>query len=406
PLADEFNNVYEGSRARGNMAILYAMQEKYELAEEWFIRDIQFDEKNGDLYAVNKSYNNLGVLYERTGQLEKALSNYQTALDIALQIDDRSSVAIGYQNLGQIYSQLKQYSSAIRYFQRGIQLNRQMGNRAIIRDAYLNLSQLYESMQQPGPALDYHKKYHLLNDSLIGDTHKAAVSELEIKYETSQREKEMLSLSEAKLKTDAALTQQSAYVRWLSVGLLVAVLFFAGAFTIFRQRTRLRAQREVAASIVATEVNERQRIAQDLHDSVGGMLALSTTQLKSIQHSDTTAKLHPVIETLGKMSQQIRQIAHNLMPGELSKFGLEPAIQNLIDQIDHPQLSAQLHSNQSAGRLSANTSVQLYRIVQELIQNTLKHAGASELNVYLYQYDKHLTLMVEDNGKGMKQKAE
>ena len=402
-LAEKENNTYEASRGASNLAIVYAMQEKYNLAEGMFKKDIELQQQLGNLMAVSKGHNNLGVLYEYKDDLHASLENYEIALEIAKKINDKASVALGYQNVASAQRKLGMFREALKNYEIGLPLNRSQGNRNILRDGLLGVSELYEALGNTDKALEFHQQYHLLNDSLISEEHLSAVSELEIKYESEKKEKDILALSEKSLKSEAALIEQNTWIRRLSVGLIGTVLLSLAAFIIFRQRSRNQKQRELITAIADTQIAERKRISRDLHDSVGGSLALAKNKLQTLfeKQENQSKDFEDALNTLSKTADQVRQISHNLMPGELVKFGLVSAIQTTLDHLQDTELKAQLYSHAMDKRIDPTKEIHLFRILQEIIQNVLKHSKASQLNVYLNKHKKYLNLMVEDNGIGM-----
>lgn len=401
-LAEEYRNNYEGSRAKGNMAILFAMQGKFDLSEEWFIKDLEFDRKLGDSMSVSKNYNNLGRLYEMQLDFPKSLIYYKKGLKIAQGINDRASVALGYQNVAHIHGKLGNNGRANENFKKGLKMTRELGNRDILRDGLLNISEFYEELGNPKRALEYYQQYHLLNDSIINTKHLSAVSELEIKYQTKKKENEILVLSAQKLKDNVAMADQLTNIRRLTLGLFATVLLFGSLFIIIRQRSRNQKQNALIAVIADTQIEERKRIAQDLHDSVGGSLALTKNKLENllITEKRESKEASELLKTLSNTSDQIRQISHNMMPGELVKFGLVSAVQTTLEQIKDKTLKAHLYTHDLDNRIDQTKEIHLFRIIQEVVHNVLKHAKASQLDIHLNKYAKKLNLLIEDNGIG------
>lgn len=402
-IADSFKIIDESSRARGNMAIIFAEQGEFELAEKWFKEDLAFDQELGDLFSVSKNYTNLGVLYGLQNRIEASLASYQKGLDIALEIEDKASIAMGYQNIGEALNKLNRKQEAIKNFEKGLEMAKNLGNREILKDGYFKVSELYEGLGEFKTALTYHQKYVLLNDSIIGENHKRNVSELEIKYESEKKQKEILTLSEQKLIAESKVKEQAANFQKLGLLFGFLALLGTGLFIIYRLRQKNAKQRALLQAIHETQISERSRIARDLHDSIGASLALNKSKLEHLQHThpDESLELKEAVENLKEMGEQVRHISHNLMPSELLKFGLLSALQSHLDQIEGGALETELISHGLEHRLDQGTEVHIYRIVQELIQNVLKHAKATYLSISINKYPKHLSLMVEDDGVGM-----
>jgi signal transduction histidine kinase len=406
--AETFSNKPEASRARGNLAILYAQQGKFDLSEEWFRNEIDYLEKEGDSIFLSANYNNLAYLFENKGDLNASYKNYKKALDIAIHTIDSNAVAIGYQNVGYILGRLNRNNEAIYNFEKGISMSRSIGNRTALRDGLLNLSEFYKKQGNTAKALSYYEEYHLLNDSIVGKEHLISVSQLEIKYETEKKEKEIISLSKQKLKDRTRITEQQRQLKWLAGSIFTFIILSLLLFLLFKQRLKNKRQNELIEAISETQNTERKRIAQDLHDSIGGSLALIKNKLEVVSDKKNLTKkdLEETIKTVSRTGESVRRISHNLMPSELIKFGLVSGIQSILDQINKEELNSQLLTHNMEQRLDPTKEIQLFRITQEVIQNALKHANAKNITISLNKYAKHLNLMIEDDGTGFDYSAE
>jgi signal transduction histidine kinase len=152
---------------------------------------------------------------------------------------------------------------------------------------------------------------------------------------------------------------------------------------------------------------ERGRLARDLHDGLGGMLSgiqQTLFQMKGNQILPETAAtgLNQVIAHLDASISELRHIARNMMPEALVRFGLKDALQDYCDYVQETaDLTILFQSYGLEERLSQQTEVVLFRIVQELLNNVIKHAGATQAIVQVLRHENKLHLTVEDNGKGM-----
>lgn len=396
-------NISERSRAIGNMAIIFAEKGDFEKSEEWFLKDLNIYLTRGDSLSAAKNYNNLGRLNEMQQKYQKALMYYQKGLDLAISQNDIQSMALGYQNVGWLEHKNGNNTKALNYFDKGMSMTKKLGNRDKLRDAYLNISEFYQAIDQPKKALESYTKYHNLNDTIVGEERLKAISELEVKFETEQKENQLLKLSKKTQEDKIEIAQQKRRVRQLSFGLGAIALIGVLAFIMFRQRLRNRKQQELILAISETQMEERKRIAQDLHDSIGGSLALTKSKFEMARKKMDvpSPEMESALDTLLQTTNQVRQISHNLMPGELVRFGLVAAINTLMENLNEEELHAQFLSNQGEERLEPIKELQLYRIVQEALQNVLKHAGAKNLFIQLNRHKEYLDLMIEDDGKGI-----
>lgn len=155
------------------------------------------------------------------------------------------------------------------------------------------------------------------------------------------------------------------------------------------------------------EEKERTRLARDLHDGLGGMLSGIKYSLNAMKGNLVmTPENHQAFERsmdmLDSSIREMRRVAHNMMPEALVKFGLDTALKDFCNDINQ---SGTLHINyQSIGleniEVEQTTSITIYRIVQELVNNTMKHAAAKSAIVQVSKTDNAISITVEDDGKG------
>lgn len=148
------------------------------------------------------------------------------------------------------------------------------------------------------------------------------------------------------------------------------------------------------------EEKERSRIAKELHDGIGSLLAASKMHASKLL-SQSPDIVSPLIHMLDNASKETRRISHNLLPESLLNKGLDIALQDFISSINESQLiKAEYQSINLSSELPQSTQLTIYRIIQELFNNIIKHSNATEAMVQLNQHNTKLLITVEDNGKG------
>lgn len=173
--------------------------------------------------------------------------------------------------------------------------------------------------------------------------------------------------------------------------------------------SKIEAQKDAhLKQLIDTQESERKRIAGDLHDSLGSLLSSiklrfhGLKELTPVHHPKQEQLYQEMLAQLDEAVEEVRRIAHNMSPVSLRRFGLENALQTLIQQINTSnQVEATLQLLGLANRLPEQLELSVYRICQELVQNALKHAECSQLHVQIILHPDMLNLMVEDNGQGM-----
>ena len=242
------------------------------------------------------------------------------------------------------------------------------------------------------------------NDKIVSN-----VQDLEKKYETQKKDNEILTLN--------AANRQKSTLNKILIG-STAALFVIGLliYRNFRGRqklqqakiTELEKDKQLLAidAMLKGQEEERSRIAKDLHDGLGGMLSgtkLSFMNMKEvlILSPENAALFDKSLNMLDNTIGDLRKVAHNLMPEALVKYGLYDAIRDFCDtaaaassvKVDYQQMGTQR-------KLSNTAEVFIYRIIQELVNNALKHANAKQLIVQLTTGPSKINITVEDDGKG------
>jgi signal transduction histidine kinase len=159
-------------------------------------------------------------------------------------------------------------------------------------------------------------------------------------------------------------------------------------------------------AVIAAEENERKRIAADLHDGVGQMMSAAKMNLSAfesdISFKDQVQKLsfEKIIGLVDESCKEIRSVSHQMMPNALLKSGLASAIKEFIDKIDNRVIKINLYTEGLNERLDSNIETVLYRVIQECVNNVIKHSGANSLDISLIKDADGIAATIEDNGKG------
>lgn len=249
-------------------------------------------------------------------------------------------------------------------------------------NSYRLLAEIYTELGQKEKAREYIRKMHHVMTRYATDHYQSGLSQMEVLYETRQKEERI-----------ATLDKERGLYLWLlaaAIGLiaLLAVLF------VYRHLAHRRQKALLAAKVaLETETKERRILARDLHDGLGGMLSLLRMKLEGGSHDSLTL--------LDSIHTELRRTAHHLMPEELLKNGLVSALRDFAVSVPNAKF-------QAIGDicLDKDKELVLYRCAYELVNNTLKHANASKIDIQLMQDSKEVTLSVSDDGKGMADGAE
>jgi len=278
---------------------------------------------------------------------------------------------------------------------------------------YKFISDAYKGLGKTEKAYEYLKKYSDLNIEIHDQDFKRQINDLELKYDVARKEKELLLAKSNEEEAQLNLKNSRLITALSLAGVVILLLITLITLNFYRNNKRRLLQNEiihqqkikeksteaklaVKNAILESEELERQRIAQDLHDSMGGMLAnirMSISQ-ENAENSDE------LLKKIDKSIVEMRRIARNLMPETLKNLGLEIALKELCESMSQKQLYIQFEAFNVADNIPFKIQLSLYRIVQEGISNVLKYAQATSVIVQLSQYGNAISLTIEDDGIG------
>ena len=343
--------------------------------------------------------------------------NMEKALALSKKLEAHESELIANRGLSYYYQYKKKYILSKKYAHDALALSYKYNLRIQRQKLFDHLSNLAYSMQDRQLGEYYITQSTLLGDSLLNETIQKNNLELEKKYESEKKELIIKQLKLDKRNQQLTINHKRSINFILIAGVATLLIILLLSYRTYTQKRKLQQQRinelESEKQLTATEAvlkgeeQERTRLAKDLHDGLGGMLS-------GIKHSFTTMKGNLVmtpenhqafersLDMLDSSISEMRRVAHNMMPEALVRFGLNTALNDFCNDIN--QSGALKITYQSFGledvAIDQTVAITLYRIVQELINNTMKHSGATSAIVQLTKSNEQLSVTVEDNGKG------
>ncbi|MGZ4054682.1 MAG: tetratricopeptide repeat-containing sensor histidine kinase [Bacteroidia bacterium] len=410
------DNKYEIAMLFNNIGLVYSTQKDYQKALDYFFKCLKADEEIGDKDGVANSYSVIGEVLEKQGSYLKALEYYMKSVDIFESLGNKKALAESYALLGIVYDSLNDNAKAKEYFSKQLALAKEIGNKKNIREGYLNLSNEYRKMNDFQNAYKNYISYSAVNDSMFNETNSKLIAETEAKYQNEKKQKEIaLLLKENEIKQlDINSGRKTIFVFILATILLVVIGFLFYQWNQLRNRQRLDSemlkQKEIRIkAIVEAQEEEQVRIAKDLHDGVGQLLTGLKLAWQNIITELNNSK-NPVIgkmiessKVLDQAANEVRDISHQMMPRALSESGLVVAIEDMLNSaLKHSSINYDFEHSNISGRFAKEIEVTVFRTTQELINNILKHSGATIINIQLFKNKDQLVLFVEDNGKGFK----
>lgn len=365
----------------------------------------------------------LSVLINMAGTIEGepgGSQRYKTYIDQALrlskQMDEKIGLAVSLRCLGDYYFNERDFIKAREHALESLQVTREFDN---AEDEVKALT-LLSYISAAGGDMDAYHRYRVeadtLRNKLVNQDLARNINELELKYETRKKEEQIEQLRQ--LGSLQALTiRQKNIMNGVLTAIVLTVIATAGLFyRTYRQRQLLQQQtiRELQTErqLLATDAvlqgqeDERSRLARDLHDGLGGILsgakftfdAMRDNMIMTVENQQAFARGMDLLET---SIRELRRVSHNMMPESLVRTGLPQAVRDLCADIQQHNVSIIYQEFGVDGvQFKQSVSITVYRIIQELLNNAMKHAHASEIIVQLSFHDNRLQLTVEDNGVG------
>lgn len=426
-ISNRLNDPYKISIANLAMASAKVELKEYGGVDTLIKKAIKISSESGNYYMLGKEYKILAK-YQMDAMDDKkeALNSLRLSLDNMIKANNEYEIAAANQNLGYSYFINGDDEQAINYFKIAIEQSRKLGLPQIEQYVLKNLSELEEKRKNFTGAYNYLKSYLIVNDSVVSRTHQENIEALEVKYQSEVKDARIATLDGEK-KIQALSLREKTILNYFLVGslaILLIVVFlgyrnFRHRQQLAKQQDELRQQRirelEKDKQLIAVDAmlkgqeEERSRLAKDLHDGLGGLLSgvkysLSNMRDNLIITPDNMTVFERSLDMLDTSIKELRRVAHNMMPEMLTKFGLDEALKEYCNSINTTGLiSVKYQSLGMEQRLEQSTEIIIYRIVQELLNNILKHAAASEAFVQLIRQENRLSVVVEDNGKGFDQ---
>lgn len=380
------------------------------------------ESSSNTLYYYNKALYFIG-LQEHT----EALEMIEKGLSYAKKYNQKLQMQMFYFHKYDIFKKLKRYKEAKNLLEEILAektLAQDLNNRKTI---YSHLSGINEIMGNPGQALVWEKKYSKLNDSLNAENVKLEINKLETKFSALEKEKKIAFLNAEKNQKQMEVNKKDSYLWVLSLILLFFLSLLIFLFILYKKNKKLSEQKEInlqqkiedikqkeqlalTKAILDGEERERERIAKDLHDGLGGMLAgvkinLSTWSSNHL-NPEHDKDFYKILNQLDNSVTELRHVARNLMPESLLKFGLETALGDLCEFYARKDLDIYFQPMDIEKKLPLSIQLNIYRIVQELLANAVKHAQASSILLQCSQSRESFLITIEDNGKGFNKDIE
>lgn len=386
--------------------VVYEYRGDYTTAIKRYTIALNYARATGNANGMGYAMNNIAGSLVLQGKYAEATDYLNRALHLRKSINDSFAMAINYSDIGTLYDSMQQYDRAQLYLDSSNAVATSLGYKQLLGHNYGALSGIAYKTGDFSKAYEYYRVADAINDSLFHIDRLAQVEELNVQYQTSKKEQK-IALQEMQISRRNYLVMAIVFALLMGVAL---------AYSYYR-RNKIRQQQQLQMAIMQqqqlatqavleAEENERTRIGQDLHDGVGQMMSAVKINLSTFRDALAFADEHErlkydnLMALVDESCKEVRSISHNMMPNALLKTGLASAIRDFLNRIDNRVMEVNLYTEGLNERLNTDTETMLYRVLQECVNNVIKHAGASRLDISIIRDEEGISATVEDNGNG------
>lgn len=405
-----------------NIGIIYRELGDTQKAIEYLENSLRIREVIGDKRSLAASLNGLGNVHRVMGSYETSLDYFFRSLSISESIGLKEGQASTLNNIGEVYKESGELLKALSYNNESLQIAKEIGKVVQIKSTALSLWKINKELGRYKNALDMHELYVLMRDSITSDENIKELARFEFKYEYEKKaladslraaaENETRELNH-QVEIAQKETERNLFASSGLFVLFITYLFFQRKVNknkLVLKEKEAAYQVELIHASISSQEKERQRIAQDLHDEVGAMLSTIKLQLNAasakLKLVESDNPVLPAVSLIDDTITNVRRISKDLLPPTLERFGLAHALNDLSNKVSEAS-GIVIHTElpEETTRLETERELALYRIIQEMMNNAMKHAEATAFKLSLSEENGQLLLSFSDNGKGFDLKA-
>jgi signal transduction histidine kinase len=370
-------------------------------------------------------YNSLGLYHQQMGQNDLALKYFLKLLTIGEQTQRKEVITITKFSIASIYEKENKDKLAIQFATSASKLAKEISRFDTYWVAEELLSRIYEKQNQHQLALYHYKQYIITRDSIENKENTEKIVKAQMNYEFEK--KELIAKAEQD-KAKAIATQElnrQILIRNSVAGFSILIMILSSVLVFnYKKRSKIskalgqkseelyqqkavelikNEQVKSMRNYIKGEESERNRIASELHDGVGGTLSAIKLKLRKIAEDDKNPQIDKLINNVDELYQDVRSITHNLITPQLKDSIFIKIINNLVNDIKDAtslEITLEYLEEDKINQLSEEIQVTVYRIIQELLKNSITHSNGTKIEINLNKFEHELNLVFEDNGSG------
>ncbi|WP_425392793.1 tetratricopeptide repeat protein [Ekhidna sp.] len=409
-IAQDINNEEKISTAYYGLGAAFQQSKVFDSAEYYYKKSIPFFKDSGDELTLSYIYSNLGLMYFHVEEFDSMKYYSNAALKIQLDIGDKYGSGASYSNLGLIARKNGNYKLSIEYYRQSMNDYSEVSYFLGYSQSLRHLAVTFYMYNQLDSAARYFFIYDSIGHDIYHQDYQDKILELETKFNTAEVERDN-AIKQAEIEEKKG---QLILLYVFSFALIVIAISTYLFFNQRRKRLKLASDKQIKDLLQNQEIKttyallegqdkERKRVAEELHDGLGSILvtlSMYADALVDKNPKDMPELAKKISRTAASANEETRRISHSLYSGMLKHFGLEAAINQLSEAVMESKPIKYSVEINLENPISTEESLEVYRIIQELTNNSLKHAQCTKIRLELNYLQDTLTIIYEDNGQG------
>lgn len=394
-----------------NIGIIYEQQEKFENATEVYNKALVLYEKTDMKEGIAMAESNLAIVYKLQKKYDLSLEHNKKALKVSEEINDKWTTAATLNNIGNLYREMKNYPLATEYASRGLKLAQEMDAKEIIIMAYETLALSASESGDYKKAFELHRKFSEVNDAFINIESTKQFSDLQVKYDTEKKEKDLTKTKLELTKKELSSKQKNIWLILLGSLILIGLVIFRNYSVKSKlKQKQLYLKNELLQEQSNAKIQEqRLEISRELHDSLGSQLTFINSILDGLK--TTSEKLDKTLSSkLNKLSEfsensitELKNTIWVLNSKELKINELRMKILNFISDASEAKEEINFHFDFDVAKdiqLNSKQAINLFRVFQEIVNNAMKYSDAKDISIVIKQIENQINIQISDNGIG------
>lgn len=407
-LLDEHNDEKFIATAASNLGLGYYNLNDTINAIKWSEKALDLSDISNDLEAKTLSFLTLSLIEK---DLNKSLKYAKKAVEYAVELENKIHLTSTHYTYADLLYKTGSNKEALKYAEQAINFAKEVGDNSILTKASLTAASIYYNSGLKEKAADFYHTYATFKDSISSAENAREINEINTKYETEKKEKQIVQ-QEFKIQKQ----QSNLLLAILGGALLISILGGAIFYNKKKQESRLKQlqkdkENAILNSFILGEERERKRISHELHDGVAAMIGAAKMSLESIPHlpqekrMEQLAKVQRILE---RSHADTRHIAHNLLPTVLEQDGLVKATEQFVSEINETKLIkiSVTDNHENTHKLSQQLQLMIFRVIQELVNNIIKHSEAANAEIKFSNNSNGLQIEITDDGIGYEDSEE